>query len=401
MTNVAFHKYVDAQETVQLAHGLPQAGQHQVNHTDASPIVADGDYNLTAGPAHLHYFFFLMIRRPPRSTLFPYTTLFRSIGLDQSVALQSLQGRVDLAHVQGPDLPGPRLELLTQLKPVLRPLAEQREQRVPDAQDRKSTRLNSSHSQISYAVFCLKKKNGLMLTTEAMVSELPEDEKSPAMPGGMGGMRSEEHTSELQSPCNLVCRLLLEKKNALTAVTLVADRIPVGPRISLGFESRIPMVFIVFSIVFGAISVYDTGVYYLCSDKFVVLSKIDAWYYLASFSIPFAVATAYSQRQWLLVAIGALGLFADLYAGFRTGIAITFLACAMLMEDWIHQGWRKAVAFAAIILVGGAALFVVKHLIGPLKYATASYCNAQIALDAKSAASNPTARANQSEGNRA
>jgi hypothetical protein len=186
----------------------------------------------------------------------------------------------------------------------------------------------------------------------------------------------------------------------LTTVTLVADRIPVGRRISLGFESRIPMVFIVFAIVFGAISVYDTGVYYLCSDKFVVLSKIDTWYYLASISVPFAVATAYSQRQWLLVAIGALGLFADLYAGFRAGIAITFLACAMLMEDWIYQGWRKVVAFAAIILVGGAALFVVKHLITPLKYATVSYCNAQIALDAKSAASSPKAPTNQ-EGNRA
>src|SRR5258706_14579134 len=72
----------------------------------------------------LTFFFFLMIRRPPRSTLFPYTTLFRS--------------------------------------------------------DRKSTRLNSrSRCEISYAVFCLK---------------------------------TEEHTSELQSLTNLVCRLLLEKK---------------------------------------------------------------------------------------------------------------------------------------------------------------------------------------------
>src|SRR6185437_1241598 len=55
------------------------------------------------------------------------------IRLDQSVALPPLQGRVDLAHVQRPDLPGPRLELLTQLKPLLRTVAEQREQRVPDA----------------------------------------------------------------------------------------------------------------------------------------------------------------------------------------------------------------------------------------------------------------------------
>src|SRR2546430_16358992 len=71
------------------------------------------------------YFFFLMIRRPPRSTLFPYTTLFRSI---QVTFFQSVTHRL---HCLG-----------------------RRTQRI----DRKSTRLNSSHSQISYAVFCLKKK---------------------------------------------------------------------------------------------------------------------------------------------------------------------------------------------------------------------------------------------------
>src|SRR5918995_1965460 len=72
------------------------------------------------------FFFFLMIRRPPRSTLFPYTTLFRS---------------------RPPAVPGdqtsPRLALAS----------------AWGSRDRKSTRLNSSHLVISYAVFCLKKKN--------------------------------------------------------------------------------------------------------------------------------------------------------------------------------------------------------------------------------------------------
>src|SRR5260221_3011790 len=90
-----------------------------------------------------------MIRRPPRSTLFPYTTLFRSEGmwLEQE-CIVGVEGQI---HEDG-------LELM---------------------KDRKSTRLNSSHTVISYAVFCL---------------------------------RSEEHTSELQSHSDLVCRLLLEKK---------------------------------------------------------------------------------------------------------------------------------------------------------------------------------------------
>src|SRR5258708_11438687 len=85
-------------------------------------------------------FFFLMIRRPPRSTLFPYTTLFRS---KQKTAYEMIWS----------------LEF----------------SRVLFRSDRQSTRLNSSHQIISYAVFCL---------------------------------RSEEHTSELQSPDHLVCRPL-------------------------------------------------------------------------------------------------------------------------------------------------------------------------------------------------
>src|SRR2546430_13388871 len=84
----------------------------------------------------LFIFFFLMIRRPPRSTLFPYTTLFRSV----STATHRLLRR---GIPFGPPYP----------------------ENPPDGfrdsgdRDRKSTRLNSSHSQISYAVFCLKKKN--------------------------------------------------------------------------------------------------------------------------------------------------------------------------------------------------------------------------------------------------
>src|SRR5262245_65774933 len=92
------------------------------------------DYRCTVGHdpafASVHFFhcidyFFLKIRRPPRSTLFPYTTLFRS--RDQPVADRENRGH-------GLDAAG-------------------------RGQDRKSTRLNSSHLGISYAVFCLKKKN--------------------------------------------------------------------------------------------------------------------------------------------------------------------------------------------------------------------------------------------------
>src|SRR3712207_7133544 len=93
---------------------------------------------------YVHYliFFFLMIRRPPRSTLFPYTTLFRS----------------SPCSVQG-DAAAPGI-----VRALNRAYAEKGLDTVILARgggslDRKSTRLNSSHANISYAVFCLKKKN--------------------------------------------------------------------------------------------------------------------------------------------------------------------------------------------------------------------------------------------------
>src|SRR3712207_7066894 len=102
-------------------------------------------------------FFFLMIRRPPRSTLFPYTTLFRS-------AAHGLRERCRPPHggaragLVGRDARGahalPRRPLR---RPADAPL--RLEERAPT--DRKSTRLNSSHANISYAVFCLKKKKNL------------------------------------------------------------------------------------------------------------------------------------------------------------------------------------------------------------------------------------------------
>src|SRR2546430_1410873 len=216
------------------------------------------------------FFFFLMIRRPPRSTLFPYTTLFRSTGTGPTVA----SGAVATAAVAG--------------------LGDNtayhwRARAVDQTSDRKSTRLNSSHSQISYAVFCLKKKKKkqyisthdtttidptpinylhtyryvsiiffLLIrfiflffffffndtaTTEIYTLSLHDalpiyrhrsdgrerrsrhrrrrrvgrQHRLPlAGPRRRSDVRSEEHTSELQSQSNLVCRLLLEKKKKKT-----------------------------------------------------------------------------------------------------------------------------------------------------------------------------------------
>src|SRR3712207_883762 len=209
--------------------------------------------------------FFLMIRRPPRSTLFPYTTLFRS------TASRRLRDRGP-ARVRTRSLPA-----FPDLIPAAAPryafgrtmvgVAQLVEHRVVD---RKSTRLNSSHANISYAVFCLKKKHMIhctdvqssscfcfffndTATTEIYTLSLHDALpiyclQAPTRPragasahtitarfpgphpcgrppvcfrphhggcssaGRAPGCRSEEHTSELQSRQYLVCRLLLEKK---------------------------------------------------------------------------------------------------------------------------------------------------------------------------------------------
>src|SRR5260221_13530113 len=105
---------------------------------------------------HPFFFFFLMIRRPPRSTLFPYTTLFRSDAITNIPARDARSKFVDVpGGVRTSDMRQRPLDAGPAVAhPNIKPVQRRREHR----QDRKSTRLNSSHTVISYAVFCLKKK---------------------------------------------------------------------------------------------------------------------------------------------------------------------------------------------------------------------------------------------------
>src|SRR5712675_3245316 len=97
------------------------------------------------------FFFFLMIRRPPRSTLFPYTTLFRSS-----------KYRNEPGHARRQWSWGSEHPLQSCPPPS------------GSSEDRKSTRLNSSHGYISYAVFCLKKKKEKVLTTSRTLLHIPD-----------------------------------------------------------------------------------------------------------------------------------------------------------------------------------------------------------------------------------
>src|SRR3712207_8938336 len=99
-----------------------------------------------------------MIRRPPRSTLFPYTTLFRSEHRDAIECMKQHDGPMTLHYVDPPYMMSTR----SVANPYdLKYRAKGSMHRAGCYEDRKSTRLNSSHANISYAVFCLKKKNNL------------------------------------------------------------------------------------------------------------------------------------------------------------------------------------------------------------------------------------------------
>src|SRR3712207_7922428 len=150
-----------------------------------------------------------MIRRPPRSTLFPYTTRFRS---GRRRAGGRRRGRaVPWQREQGTGT-GHRRRRGDERPPRL---LRRRHPRREAGADRKSTRLNSSHANISYAVFCLKKKNIIALsthigintadsTTRVILSKTPITFRSPFMDNvplnaSLSLLRLEDQTSELQS----------------------------------------------------------------------------------------------------------------------------------------------------------------------------------------------------------
>src|SRR5256886_10667096 len=121
-----------------------------------------------------------MIRRPPRSTLFPYTTLFRSPHLPiEPRLMRRAPARRTFNVARFP------FEFVGQPFNTFRAAFEHDLAAVLCHQDRKSTRLNSSHSQISYAVFCLKKKTRTQLTRQRLVPARTRTRTSLKRPSGL------------------------------------------------------------------------------------------------------------------------------------------------------------------------------------------------------------------------
>src|SRR2546430_9576771 len=114
-----------------------------------------------------------MIRRPPRSTLFPYTTLFRSF-----ILVIVILGFVHFDLGLSPNDAAPFVRFTEQLQRGLRMSRIAFDAQHFGNEDRKSTRLNSSHSQISYAVFCLKKKKNTYIALSTAIILIPSSSRS-------------------------------------------------------------------------------------------------------------------------------------------------------------------------------------------------------------------------------
>src|SRR3989440_5959375 len=152
-----------------------------------------------------------MIRRPPRSTLFPYTTLFRSRCLRRRncpshLGRSSLTPRSLPARARTPAPPPARARLAVSRAAARSPV------RALLRRDRKSTRLNSSHDQISYAVFCLKKKKQQQILQTVHKRKRPTEnhthEHEKPEPHQQSGNRQEAYSTEMQRQIDSpsVCR---------------------------------------------------------------------------------------------------------------------------------------------------------------------------------------------------
>jgi hypothetical protein len=154
----------------------------------------------------------------------------------------------------------------------------------------------------------------------------------------------------------------------LTLGTYAFDRLP-HPAVQLRMpgETYAPSVFLGVAIVTGLISLQTVGPLYFCVDKNIVLAAIDRWYYYFAYAVPFAAACAWVLGQ-RIIAVAAIALLAfDIYVGFRSNTAISFLAIATLYGHQFFGGWRKSGTFLVILLAVAFGFLFVKQSLYTLK----------------------------------
>jgi hypothetical protein len=158
------------------------------------------------------------------------------------------------------------------------------------------------------------------------------------------------------------------------AVSLAVDRLPVGQVVVAPFERLIAPVLLTVALGAGAVSLFTVGRNYLCVDKQLTLDHIDKWYYYAAYAVPLGLLAAVCSKQWLIASICAVMLAADIFIGFRTDAAVSFISILVLFGGWLFQGRGRAATFVAILILGGAGFFMVKELSYNIKTLGSVWC---------------------------
>lgn len=182
----------------------------------------------------------------------------------------------------------------------------------------------------------------------------------------------------------------------LVIAAAIVDRSPIKMDWRPQWQFAVPGVLLAFAVISTAVSIDHTGLYFLCIDKNMTLAEIDNWYNYATVSAQLTLAAAFIHRKpWIIGVAGCL-LLADMYAGFRTGVAMACLAILMISGHHLPKGRAAAVKFLIVSIVFGGTMFLAKVLIVPAKYATASYCPPAKPTTAAPSLSQPSSSASTS-----
>lgn len=147
-----------------------------------------------------------------------------------------------------------------------------------------------------------------------------------------------------------------------TAAAWCVDQIPSTARVI--FPTRyVPHVLLTIAAAAGAVSLFTVGRAYFC-DKAQLLPSLDRWYYLSAYALPLCVATAWTERRWIIFSAAVILLLADSLVGFYAGSAVALMATALLYgHARVAANRRALIVFGMAVLIGGLTFMLVRHLV--------------------------------------
>jgi hypothetical protein len=164
--------------------------------------------------------------------------------------------------------------------------------------------------------------------------------------------------------------------------SVLVDRLSPVARIRVSFGNLLPPVFLAIVSAGAAISITSVGAYYFCTDKAVMLGRIDGWYYLAAYALPLSLVSAVAARQLWVAAAAAVFVAADLYIGFRASAAISLLGVALVLAPMAFRSRRGVAGYVGALAFGGAMLFMFPQFTWSLKYMANEACPVAVSTTA-------------------